>query len=85
MYLIRIKRSAEKELAKLPIQIVKRIVKAIDGLSENPRPSGCKKLEALKESLWRIRVGDYRIIYYIEDAIRIVEIRKVANRREVYD
>jgi mRNA interferase RelE/StbE len=85
MYSIHINRSAEKELTRLPTQVIKRIVRAIDGLSQNPRPPGCKKLEAIKESLWRIRVGDYRIIYFIEDAIRIVEVRRVANRKEVYD
>lgn len=85
MYTIRIKRSAEKELSKVHSSMIKRIVKAIDGLAQNPRPSGSKKLEALKEPLWRIRVGDYRIIYHIEDVIRIVEIRRVGHRREIYD
>jgi mRNA interferase RelE/StbE len=74
MYLIRFKRSAEKELSKLPTQAVKKITLTIDSLSENPRPLDSKKLEEQRESLWRIRVGDFRIIYAIEDIIKIVEI-----------
>jgi len=53
MYIITFKKSAEKELLRLPNQIIKRISYAIDGLSENPRPLGAKKLEGQKESLWR--------------------------------
>ncbi|MBS1681083.1 MAG: type II toxin-antitoxin system RelE/ParE family toxin [Bacteroidetes bacterium] len=84
MYIITFKKSAEKELFRLPNQIIKRISYAIDGLSENPRPLGAKKLEGQKESLWRIRIGDYRIIYFVEDVIKIVEIRKVGHRKDIY-
>ena len=52
MYAIRFKKSAEKELERLPTKIIRRISDAIDGLSENPRPAGSKKLEGTKESLW---------------------------------
>ncbi len=65
-------------------QQVQKISAAIDGLSEIPRPVGGKKLRGEMEYLWRIRVGDYRIIYLIEDKIKIVEIRKIGNRRDVY-
>ncbi len=85
MYLITFKRSAEKEIQKLPNQIIKRLSVAIDGLSSNPRPSGCKKLEGQKESLWRIRIGEYRVIYSIEDTIKIIEIRRVGHRKDVYE
>jgi mRNA interferase RelE/StbE len=85
MYTIRFKKSAEKELERLPAQIIKRIGKAIDALKENPRPSGSKKLEGQQESLWRIRIGDYRVIYSVEDVIKIVEIRKVGHRKEIYE
>ena len=56
---------------------------AILALAENPRPSGCVKLSGL-ENLWRVRVGDYRILYSIEDQQLIVLIVSVAHRREVY-
>ena len=82
---IRFKKSAEKELERLPIHAIKRISKAIDALTENPRPAGSKKLEGQKESLWRIRVGDYRVIYQIEEVIKIVEIRRIGHRKDIYN
>lgn len=85
MYTVQFKKSAEKELEKLPTQTIKRISKAIDGLIVNPRPAGSKKLEGQRESLWRIRIGDYRVIYLIEDVIRIVEIRRIGHRKDIYE
>lgn len=85
MYRITFKKSAEKELERLPVRAIKRISKAIDELSSNPRPAGSKKLEGQKESLWRIRTGDYRVIYLVEDVIRIVEIRRIGHRKDIYD
>lgn len=84
MYAIRFKKSAEKELEKLPGHAIKRVGKAIESLAENPRPIGAKKLEGQKEALWRIRIGDYRIIYFIEDVIKIVEIRRIGHRKDIY-
>lgn len=85
MYKVLFKKSAEKEIEKLPAAVVKKLSPAIDGLSINPRPKGCIKLQSQKENTWRIRVGDYRIVYLIEDIVKIVEIRRVAHRRQVYD
>lgn len=85
MYRVHFSKSAEKEIAALPGPIVKRIAKAIDGLEVNPRPSGCKKLKGSKDSLWRIRIGDYRVVYSIEDVLLIVDIRKVGHRKDVYE
>ena len=85
MYAIRFKKSAEKELERLPAKIIRRISAAIDGLSENPRPPGSKKLEGQKESLWRIRIGDYRVIYLVSDIIKIVEIRRIGHRKDIYE
>jgi len=84
-YKIRIVKKAFKELSSLPKRVNGQIVQAIDELKEDPRPHGCKKLKGESEYLWRIRVGDYRIIYFIEDTIRIVEIRRVGHRRDIYD
>jgi mRNA interferase RelE/StbE len=61
-----------------------RIIKAILNLSDNPRPQGSKKLKGGFEN-WRIRIGDYRIIYAIDDEILIVDIRKVGHRKDIYD
>jgi mRNA interferase RelE/StbE len=57
---------------------------AIDSLANNPRPNGSKKLVSQKETLWRIRVGDYRIIYSIEDVLKILEIRRIGHRKDIY-
>ncbi|HWY09896.1 MAG TPA: type II toxin-antitoxin system RelE/ParE family toxin [Bacteroidia bacterium] len=67
MYKITFKKSAEKEIQKLPSSIVTRIVPIIEGLSRNPRPTGSKKLAGSKENLWRIRIGDYRVVYLIAE------------------
>lgn len=85
MYVISFKRSAEKEFERLPQSSIKRVARAIDALATNPRPSGSKKLEGKKESLWRIRIGDYRVIYAIEDEIEIVEIRRIGHRKDIYE
>ncbi len=80
-YITKIKRSAEKELDKIPLKVYRQIAKHIFALGTNPRPSGIKKL---KEGIYRIRVGDYRIVYSIDDTTKIVEIIKVKHRKEVY-
>lgn len=84
-YTISIRKEALKELAVLPKKSVAQIKTAIDTLADNPRPAGCKKLKGQQESLWRIRVGDYRVIYAIEDAIKVVNIRKVGHRKDIYE
>jgi len=84
MYSISIKPSALKELSRLPKAIVKKTEKAIDALAKEPRPVGVKKLKGIEEDLYRIRVGDYRIIYSIEDEIKIIDILKIGHRKEIY-
>lgn len=85
MYKIQFSRSAEKEIAALPNAVLKRVANAIDKLESNPRPTGCKKLKGSSQNLWRIRIGDYRVVYSIEDVLLIVDIRKVGHRRDIYD
>lgn len=85
LYTILFKKSAIKELEQLPVQVAKRIGKVIDTFSENPRPRGSKKLEGQNETLWRVRVGDYRIIYFIKDVVHIIEIRRIGHRKNIYD
>ena len=84
IYAIAIRKIALKELALLPFKIQANISLAIDNLAENPQPTGCKKIKGQKEYLWRIRVGDYRVIYAIENEIRIIEVRKIGHRKNVY-
>ena len=81
-YLIIIKRPAEKELAKVPRRDAARIAMAIDALADNPRPAGGKKLEG-NTDLWRIRIGDYRVIYTIEDRIVTVTVLRIGQRGDV--
>jgi mRNA interferase RelE/StbE len=81
-YKILIKASAIKELENVPKKSLKQIIKRIEFLSENPRPKGSQKLSA--QERFRIRQGDYRIIYSILDDLAAVHIYKIGHRREVY-
>lgn len=74
---------AVRQLAKLDRAARKRVAAAIDGLHENPRPPGSKRLVGV--DAWRIRVGDWRVIYQIRDDRLVVLVLKVGHRREVYD
>jgi len=81
-YRIEIKKSAVKELNNLPPKDLKIIIKKIQDLAYDPRPPGCKKLTG--EEKYRIRSGQYRILYKIEDDVLVVYIVKIAHRRNVY-
>lgn len=82
-YCIFYKQSASEELLQLPVSIAHKIKLAINVLSENPRPHGCKKLKGLVNE-YRIRVSNYRVIYTIIDTILIVTVIKIAHRKDVY-
>lgn len=84
-YAVSIRKHALKELERLPKKDNLQISKAIDELAENPRPEGCKKLKGESEYMWRIRIGNYRVLYTIEDKIKIVEIRKIGHRKNIYE
>lgn len=75
-------RRGKRFIAASP-EIHDRVIGAIQGLGTNPRPFGCRKLAGSKND-WRIRVGDYRVVYEIADEIRVVRINRVRHRREVY-
>jgi len=83
VYKVELTKAAEKELSKLSKDLQTRIAKAIDGLTAEPRPSGVKKLTD-GENLYRLRVGDYRVLYEIREATLVVLVVKVADRKEVY-
>lgn len=84
-YELVISRKALKDMSELPRPVIGRVSKAIDGLRTDPRPSGCKKLKGKQEVLWRIRVGQYRVVYSIADEIRIVQVRDVGHRSSIYE
>ncbi len=83
-YSVVIKSSAQKELDALDDAVFRRIDRKILALAENPRPAGCKKLKGYKDQ-WRIRIGDWRVVYVIDDSAKFVSITRVAHRREAYD
>jgi mRNA interferase RelE/StbE len=76
-------RSARRELERLHDPLSSRILKRIESLASNPRPSGCRKLEGA-ENLWRVRVGDYRVVYAIDDRTKMVDITCIRHRRDAY-
>ncbi len=76
-------RSAAREVRRVPPGIALRIAEAVGELSKEPRPPGCKKLVGHKD-LWRIRVGAYRVIYFVDDGVRIVRVERVADRKDAY-
>lgn len=82
-YAIEFKPSADKALRRLPETAQRRIVRAVDGLVDNPRHRGAKKL-AGEEDLWRIRVGDFRVVYEIHDDQLVVLVVRVGHRKDIY-
>jgi mRNA interferase RelE/StbE len=83
-YSLEIKRSAQKELDALDDALFTRIDRKILALADDPRIAGCKKLRGYKDQ-WRVRAGDWRVLYVIDDAAKLVTITRVAHRREVYE
>ena len=81
-YRIVVKKSVSKDLKKIPKKDVQRILEAIEALAQDPRPPQSKKLSG--QERYRLRQGDYRILYSIEDEILVVQVVKVGNRRDVY-
>lgn len=81
-YHVEIEASALKALERIERGDQRRIVDKIRSLAENPRPDGAVKLTGADG--WRVRVGNYRVVYVIEDAVLVVTVTRVAHRREVY-
>jgi mRNA interferase RelE/StbE len=83
-YEIRFNTSAAKEFRKLTPDIQQRVRTAINGLRSTPRPEGVKKLVGGTD-LYRIRVGDYRVVYRVDDRAQSIQITRVRHRRDVYE
>ena len=77
------RRSTKKDLRKLPPKEVARIVKAVEALAHEPFPFGVEKLKGSDHS-YRVRVGDYRVVYEVFSDLKLVEIERVKNRKDVY-
>ena len=81
-YRVEIARSAERDLRRLSTELFERVAVKLGALAENPRPPGCEKLAGLEG--YRIRVGDYRVLYEVDDTKRTVFVARIRHRREVY-
>jgi mRNA interferase RelE/StbE len=82
-YQVAFARSARHELERLPINIASRILTKIENLADDPRPNGCKKLQGPSQ-LWRIRIGEYRVVYKIDDKNQLVDISVIRHRSDAY-
>jgi mRNA interferase RelE/StbE len=83
MYKVLLTRHAERDLRRLPAEVFQRIVRQLKNLSQVPRPHGCRKLTDVGND-YRIRVGEYRVLYEIDDGTRQVKILRAGHRRDVY-
>jgi mRNA interferase RelE/StbE len=82
-YRIEWRSSARRELRRLPPRAIARVVDAVAGLADDPRPTGCRKLQG-SERTFRVRVGQYRVVYEVRDDRLVVLIVRVRHRRDVY-
>jgi mRNA interferase RelE/StbE len=83
-YAVEVKPAARKELEALPDNVLSRVVRKLEALAYTPRPAGCKKLKGHKDH-WRVRVGDWRVVYIIDETAKVVSVTRIAHRREVYE
>jgi mRNA interferase RelE/StbE len=82
-YRVEVARRAVKAIARLPRAEQQRIRAAVDLLAESPRPPGCSALSG-EENTYRVRVGDYRVLYEVHDRVLVVHVIRVGHRRDVY-
>lgn len=83
MYEVFLEKATQRDLRALSRENFHRIIPRIEELARNPRPSGCHKIAGSKSD-WRVRVGNYRIIYEVDDKAKVVRVMRVRHRREVY-
>ncbi len=82
-YRLSVPKAVQKQLDALPQKIHRRVSEHILALTDNPRPPGCIKLKGYKDQ-YRIRIGDYRVLYEIDDRRQLVSVRQIRHRREAY-
>lgn len=83
MFRVTIKHSAEREMRRIDRAMLPRIITAIHSLADEPRPAGCRKLVG-SASEYRIRVGDYRVVYAVDDEAQEVNIQRIRHRKDAY-
>jgi mRNA interferase RelE/StbE len=83
VYELLLERNAERDLKKLPKGMFDRVILNVKALAQNPKPQGSRKIIGSKND-WRIRVGDYRVIYEIDEEVKAVKVMRIRHRREAY-
>ncbi len=83
-YTVLLERQAEKELRSLPLQVLRRIDKRLLVLASDPWPRGSAKLKGKESEGWRIKAGDYRILYTVDTTRNVIKVYRIKHRREVY-
>jgi len=83
VYAVLLETSAERSLRRLDAVVFRRVVAALRILADDPRPAGCRKLTGSDQD-WRVRVGDYRVVYEIDDKNHEVRVMRIRHRSEVY-
>jgi mRNA interferase RelE/StbE len=83
VYEVLLESHAEKDLKSLSPELFDRVIREIQSLAQSPRPPGCRKLRGSRQD-WRIRVGEYRVLYEIVDGLQVVRVLRVRHRREAY-
>jgi len=83
-YMVRLESAAERALKALPGDMLRRVDARLRTLAVNPRPQGVKKLQAREGEGWRVRVGDYRILYTVDDAAHLISVYRIAPRACAY-
>jgi mRNA interferase RelE/StbE len=83
-YEVTLETKAKRQLIKLPDADLRRVIEALDDLTDNPRPLGVKKLKGKHTGMYRIRIGDIRILYVVNDKTRTAQIWELGKRSNVY-
>ena len=83
MHEVLLSSQAQRDLRRLPPEVFERVVAADQVLGRTPRPAGCRKIVGSRSD-WRLRVGDYRVVYEVDDTARVVRVMYVRHRREAY-
>jgi mRNA interferase RelE/StbE len=83
VYEVSLERKAERDLKKLPAEVFNRIIPQLKALAKKPKPSGCRKITGSQND-WRIRIGDYRVIYEIDEEEKVVKVMRIRHRKDVY-
>ena len=83
-YALLLERQAEKDLRNLPLQVLRRIDARLLALPDEPRPRGTLKLKGKADEGWRVKVGDYRILYTIDSKQQMIKVYRIGHRRGVY-